>query len=38
MSHPVRFPLSEFFTGMVIDARGINAKFPRAPKILNENG
>ena len=38
MSHPIRFPLSEFFTGMAIDARGINAKFPSAPKILNENG
>ena len=37
-SYTIRFPLSEIFTGMVIDARGINAKLPRAPKILKENG
>ncbi|MDO9567639.1 MAG: hypothetical protein Q7J15_13005 [Candidatus Desulfaltia sp.] len=28
----------EVFTGMVIDARGINARPAMAPKILNENG
>lgn len=31
-------PVSEVFTGMVIDARGINARPAMAPKILNENG
>ncbi len=29
---------AEVFTGMVIDARGINARPAMAPKILNENG
>lgn len=31
-------PVSEVFTGMVIDARGINARPAMAPKVLNENG
>lgn len=31
-------PVSEVFTGMVIDARGINTRPAMAPKILNENG
>lgn len=31
-------PVSEVFTGMVIDARGINARPAMAPKIINENG
>ncbi len=31
-------PVPEVFTGMVIDARGINARPAMAPKILNENG
>jgi len=31
-------PASEVFTGMVIDARGINARPAMAPKVLNENG
>lgn len=35
---PAPKPVSEVFTGMVIDARGINARPAMAPKILNENG
>ncbi|MDI6687824.1 MAG: hypothetical protein QME06_06330 [Desulfobacterales bacterium] len=31
-------PVPEVFTGMVIDARGINARPAMAPKILNESG
>ena len=37
-SAPAPKPVSEVFTGMVIDARGINARPAMAPKILNENG
>jgi hypothetical protein len=37
-STPAPKPVSEVFTGMVIDARGINARPAMAPKILNENG
>jgi len=37
-SAPALKPVSEVFTGMVIDARGINARPAMAPKILNENG
>ena len=37
-SAPAPKPASEVFTGMVIDARGINARPAMAPKILNENG
>ena len=37
-SVPAPKPVSEVFTGMVIDARGINARPAMAPKILNENG
>ncbi len=36
-SAPAPKPVSEVFTGMVIDARGINARPAMAPKILNEN-
>jgi hypothetical protein len=35
---PALKSVSEVFTGMVIDARGINARPAMAPKILNENG
>ncbi|MBC8199569.1 MAG: LPP20 family lipoprotein [Desulfobacteraceae bacterium] len=37
-SAPAPKPVSEVFTGMVIDARGINARPAMAPKILNEKG
>ena len=37
-SAPAPKPVPEVFTGMVIDARGINARPAMAPKILNENG
>ncbi|MEA3415497.1 MAG: hypothetical protein U9R02_04960 [Thermodesulfobacteriota bacterium] len=37
-SAPAPKPVSEVFTGMVIDARGINARPAMAPKIINENG
>ena len=37
-SAPALKPVSEVFTGMVIDSRGINARPAMAPKILNENG
>lgn len=37
-SAPAPKPASEVFTGMVIDARGINARPAMAPKIINENG
>ncbi|HUV49579.1 MAG TPA: hypothetical protein VMW78_00950 [Anaerolineae bacterium] len=37
-SAPELKSVSEVFTGMVIDARGINARPAMAPKILNENG
>ncbi|MEA3428288.1 MAG: hypothetical protein U9Q84_03525, partial [Thermodesulfobacteriota bacterium] len=37
-STPALKPAPEIFTGMVIDARGINARPAMAPKIINENG
>ena len=37
-SAPAPKSVPEVFTGMVIDARGINARPAMAPKILNENG
>lgn len=37
-SAPAPKPISGVFTGMVIDARGINARPAMAPKIINENG
>jgi len=37
-SAPEPKPASEVFTGMVIDARGINARPAMAPKIIDENG
>jgi len=37
-SAPAPKLVPEVFTGMVIDARGINARPAMAPKILNENG